>query len=82
MLAFARFMNSVAGRRTRLVGGGVMIIAGLVFVGGPAGIVLAAVGLVPLLAGAFDICVMAPVIHTPFSGSKVRPIVGRGGTER
>lgn len=75
MFAFARFMNTVTGRWTRVVGGIAMIMAGLALVGGLPGIFLAAAGLVPLLAGTFDVCVLAPVIHTPFSGNKVRAIL-------
>jgi hypothetical protein len=77
MYAFARFMNSVVGRWTRFVGGSAMILGGLVLIGGSAGVVLAVVGLVPLLAGAFDICVLAPLLHTPFAG--VRAILNSGG---
>jgi len=79
MYAFARFMNSVVGRWTRFVGGSAMILGGLVLIGGSAGVVLAVVGLVPLLAGAFDICVLAPLLHTPFAGSQVRAILNSGG---
>jgi hypothetical protein len=78
MLAFAWLMNTVFGRWSRVVGGSAMIVGGLAFLGGPAGVLLAVVGLVPLLAGMLDICVLAPVIHTPFAGQKVRDILGRG----
>ena len=35
------------------------------------GWILAAVGLLPLLAGALNICVLAPLLKAPFSGSEV-----------
>ncbi len=76
MYAFARFMNTVAGRWTRIVGGAALILAGIFAVGGVAGVLLALVGLVPLLAGILDLCLLAPVIRTPFSGAKVRKILG------
>ena len=44
-----------------------MIVAGLV-IGSAGGYVLAAVGLLPLLAGLLNVCVIAPVLKAPFSG--------------
>jgi len=39
---------------------------------GAAGIVVAVIGAVPLLAGVFDFCVFAPLFGGPLSGSKIR----------
>jgi len=36
------------------------------------GIVLAVVGLVPLLAGVFDVCLFAPLFGAPLKGADVR----------
>jgi len=36
------------------------------------GIIVAVVGLVPLLAGLFDFCVFAPLFGAPMSGPKIR----------
>jgi hypothetical protein len=36
------------------------------------GIILAVVGLLPLVAGLVDVCVFAPLFGAPFSGAKVR----------
>ena len=66
-MSFARFMASPLGRGIRIVAGAVMIIAGLVM-GGGGGIALAVVGLLPLLAGVFNICAIAPLLKAPFSG--------------
>ncbi len=33
---------------------------------------LSVVGLVPLVAGALDVCVFAPLVDAPFAGAKVR----------
>jgi Inner membrane protein YgaP-like, transmembrane domain len=74
MKQFVRFMVSPAGRTTRVAGGVVLIVGGLV-VGGLAGVVLALIGLVPLLAGSVDVCVFAPPLGYPFSGSRARSIV-------
>jgi hypothetical protein len=39
---------------------------------GTAGIVVAVVGVVPLVAGLFDFCVFAPLFGNPMSGPKIR----------
>ncbi|MCP4199783.1 MAG: DUF2892 domain-containing protein, partial [Proteobacteria bacterium] len=39
---------------------------------GPIGIIIAVVGLVPLLAGLFDVCVFAPLFNNPFRGPAIR----------
>ena len=44
-----------------------MIIAGLAM-SSTGGWILAAVGLLPLLAGVLNICVLAPLLKAPFSG--------------
>ena len=66
-MSFARFMASPTGRGIRVVAGLVMIVAGLV-IGSAGGYVLAIVGVLPLLAGALNVCVIAPVLKAPFSG--------------
>jgi hypothetical protein len=55
----------------RIVAGNVLVLAGAVI--GGAGWILAIVGLVPLLAGAF-VCVFAPLFRMPFAGAR---FVGR-----
>jgi hypothetical protein len=52
----------------RIVAGNVFVLAGAVI--GGAGWVLAIVGLVPLLAGALDVCMFAPLFRMPFSGAR------------
>ena len=54
----------------RMVAGNVLVLAGAVI--GGAGWILAIVGLVPLLAGAFDGCVFAPLFRMLFSGGEIR----------
>ncbi len=66
-MAFARFMAGPIGRGIRVVAGLVIIVAGLV-IGSAGGYLLAAVGLVPLMAGLLNVCVLAPVLKAPFSG--------------
>lgn len=72
-MSFAKFMASPTGRGLRIVAGIALIVIGLVVMGASTwGIVLAIVGLVPLLAGLFDVCVFAPLFGGPFSGRAAR----------
>jgi hypothetical protein len=71
-VGFAQFMSSGLGRGLRIVAGIILIAVGLAVVGGTGGIVLAVVGLVPLLAGAFDVCLFAPLFGAPLKGADVR----------
>lgn len=72
MNAFIRFMASPAGRGLRIVAGSAIIAWGLIMVGGQSGRILAVVGLLPILTGAFNICVVGPLFGKPLSGSKAR----------
>ncbi len=76
MNPFVKFMVSSAGRSTRVVVGGILVAVGLLLMNGLQGavwgIVVAVIGLVPLLAGTFDKCVFAPLFGVPFDGSKAR----------
>ena len=69
-MEFVRFMSSTAGRVTRIVAGLVLIIIGALI--GGAGWFIAAIGLVPFVAGAVDVCVLAPLLKQPLSGKAVR----------
>jgi DUF2892 family protein len=75
-MGFATFMASATGRIIRVLAGLVLIGGGLVltFVAGNVvlGLVLAVIGLVPLLAGMFDFCVFAPLFGAPLSGPEIR----------
>lgn len=72
-MAFARFMSSWTGRLIRIVAGIILIIVGLTVVEGTGGIILAVVGLVPLLAGIFHFCVFAPLFGGPFWARDIPP---------
>jgi len=69
MNSLVNFMASPAGRIARIVVGVVLIALGLL---GNAGIIVAVIGVVPLAAGVFDFCLLAPVFGRPFSGVKIR----------
>jgi hypothetical protein len=70
--AFAQFMSSPAGRVFRVVAGLLLIGWGYTLRGQTTGIVLMVVGLLPLLAGTFDVCVLGPLFGAPLSGSAIR----------
>jgi hypothetical protein len=68
-----KFLASKNGRIIRVVVGIALVAWG--FFGDVntwVGILLIVVGLVPLLAGAFDVCVFSPLFGGPFKGSKIR----------
>ncbi len=71
-MGFAQIMSSGSGRALRIVSGIVLIAVGLGLVGGTGGIVLAVIGLVPLLAGAFDVCFFGVLFGAPLRGTEVR----------
>jgi Zn-dependent membrane protease YugP len=75
--AFFGFMASSAGRGVRIVAGVVLLAVGLVWVQGLLGWILAIIGLVPLGAGVFDRCVIAPLFGLPFAGPALRKAVSR-----
>ncbi len=68
-MAFAAFMASGLGRGVRIVAGVLLIAWGLLLGGG---VVPAVIGLVPLLAGVLDICLLAPLFGAPLKGAEVR----------
>lgn len=70
--AFFGFMASMPGRIARIVVGLALILLGLLVVKETLGVVLAIIGLVPLLAGAFDVCVFSKLFGGPFKGSEIR----------
>ena len=76
MNALFRFLANGAGRIVRIIAGLLLIAIGLLWVQGTAGWVLVIIGLVPLLAGAFDKCVFAPLFGLPFSGPQLRDKIG------
>lgn len=65
------FLAGPAGRLTRIAAGIVLVLIGIIAVQGTAGWVLGVIGLVPIAAGAFDVCLLAPLAGLPFTGSKL-----------
>jgi hypothetical protein len=72
MNPFVKFMASTTGRIVRIVAGAALIVLGIWVIGGTAGVIVAVIGAVPLLAGVFDFCVFAPLFGAPLSGPKIR----------
>jgi len=72
MNPFIKFMASTAGRVTRVIAGLALLLWGIMVLAGTTGIVVAIIGLVPLLAGLFDFCVFAPLFGAPLSGPQIR----------
>ena len=64
-------IGSQPGRILRIVVGTGIIAAGLRR-GNNRGRLLAAVGLVPLAAGAADVCLLGPLVHGPLRGKAFR----------
>jgi hypothetical protein len=66
------FLASSAGRIIRIVAGIAIILIGYFWIPAPWKYVFEAVGLVPLAAGIFDFCVLAPLMGKPFWGREIR----------
>lgn len=68
--AFARFMAGSYGRLLRAGFGATIAGTGFFVVGGTAGIAIAALGLVPIVAGSINLCPVAPLWGGHFFGTK------------
>jgi DUF2892 family protein len=68
---FARFVNSPAGRVARIVAGLALIGWGYLGRTGAGGIALIVLGLIPLVAGVFDLCLISAVLGGPIRGSLI-----------
>ena len=80
-MAFACFMASPLGRGVRIVAGLALIGWGYSLRETTPGTVLMIVGVVPLLAGLLNLCLIAPIIGAPFSG-RAAQAQGDGRTGR
>ena len=75
----SRFINSSAGRIFRLAAGVGFLAVGYVYRHHALGVLSMAWSVLPLSAGAFDICYISAVLGGPLSGAKIRNkyVVGR-----
>lgn len=69
---FSRFLNSPAGRLFRMAAGTGFLVIGYVYRGHALGVLSMVWGLLPLSAGAFDICYISALLGGPLSGAKIR----------
>jgi len=69
-MGFSKFMASTAGRTIRIIAGIALIVVGGILGGG--WWALAVVGLIPLAAGALDICLFNVLFRQSLSGKAVR----------
>ena len=69
-MGFSKFMASTAGRVIRVLAGVALIVVGGLLGGG--WWALAVGGLVPLVAGALDVCLFNVLFGQPLSGKAVR----------
>ena len=69
---FSRFLNSPAGRVFRLIAGTGFLVVGYLFRDHPLGVISMLWSVLPLSAGAFDICYVSAVLGGPLSGAKIR----------
>ena len=72
--ALGQFFATGAGRVTRIVAGIALIMWGYLLLPSVAGIFLIVIGLVPLLAGTFDVCLISALLGGPFQGSAIREV--------
>jgi hypothetical protein len=69
---FSKFLNSPAGRLFRLVAGIGFFVVGYVYRGHALGVLSIVWSVLPLSAGALDICYISAVLGGPLSGAKIR----------
>jgi hypothetical protein len=69
---FSKFLNSLAGRILRLVAGIGFLVVGYMFRDHALGVISMVWGVLPLSAGAFDICYVSAALGGPLSGKKIR----------
>ena len=72
-MPFVSFMKSPTGRALRIALGVLLMIVGINQVGGTLGLLVAAIGVVPIAAGVFNFCLAAPLFGYDING---RPRAG------
>ncbi len=69
---FSKFINSGAGRAFRLIAGLGFLVVGFIYRHHPLGVASMLWSILPLSAGAFDVCYISALLGGPFSGKKIR----------
>lgn len=68
---FAQFINTPIGRIVRILAGLGLIVWGYTQRADTVGIILILVGLVPLAAGIFNLCLISAMLGGPISGARI-----------
>ena len=69
---FSRFLNSPAGRIFRIAAGTGFLVVGYLYKDHLLGVLSIVWSILPLSAGAFDICYFSAALGGPLSGKKIR----------
>ena len=69
---FSHFINSHAGRIFRLAAGTAFLVVGYLNRDHPLGVASMVWSVLPLSAGAFDLCFISAVLGGPIAGAKIR----------
>lgn len=69
-MRFLSFMNTSTGRVIRVIGGLVVLAAGIL-VGGGVGVALAAFAVLPIATGVFGLCPINPLVGQPMRACAV-----------
>lgn len=69
---FSRFLNCPAGRIFRVLAGIGFLVVGYVYRGHALGVLSMAWSVLPLSAGALDLCYISALLGGPVSGAKIR----------
>lgn len=72
MRSFFLFIASTTGRMLRVIAGLVLLFVALFLTEGAVSWIIGIIAFIPLLAGAFDLCLLAPMAGLPFKGSRLR----------
>lgn len=69
---FSVFLNSISGRMLRIVVGIGFLVVGFIYREHAIGVISIVWSILPLSAGAFDICYVSAALGGPLSGKKIR----------
>ena len=64
-MAFAEFMSTPLGRGLRIVFGAFLIYLGLNVIQGVGGMVVGVLGIVPIVTGLLNLCILGPLLGAP-----------------
>jgi hypothetical protein len=70
-MEIAAFMATTTGRLIRVVAGIVALVVAFTALAGTAAWIVAAIGIVLVAVGAFNVCLIAPLLKAPFNGRDV-----------